>query len=53
MKKYLILFIAILLGAPPLLYGQSDLVEIMTPNAMIIFDSSSSHAYARPGGCHS
>jgi len=42
MKKYLILFIAILLGAPPLLYGQSDLVEIMTPNAMIIFDSSAS-----------
>jgi hypothetical protein len=42
MKKYLILFIAILLGAPSLLYGQSDLVEVMTPNAMIIFDSSAS-----------
>jgi hypothetical protein len=42
MKKYLILFIAILLGAPALLYGQSDLVGIMTPNAMIIFDSSAS-----------
>jgi len=42
MKKYLILFIAIILGAPTLLYGQSDLVEIMTPNAMIIFDSSAS-----------
>ena len=28
MKKYLILFIAILLGAPSLLYGQSDLVEM-------------------------
>jgi hypothetical protein len=42
MKKYLILLIAILLGAPSLLYGQSDLVEVMTPNAMIIFDSSAS-----------
>ena len=42
MKKYLILFIAIFLGAPSLLYGQSDLVEIMTPNAMILFDSSAS-----------
>jgi len=42
MKKYLILLIAILLGAPALLYGQSDLVEIMTPNAMILFDSSAS-----------
>ena len=42
MKKYLILLIAILLGAPGLLYGQSDLVEIMTPNAMILFDSSAS-----------
>jgi hypothetical protein len=42
MKKYLILFIAILLGTPALLYGQSDLVEVMTPNAMIIFDSSAS-----------
>ena len=42
MKKYLILFIAILLGAPALLYGQSDLIEIMTPNAMILFDSSAS-----------
>ena len=42
MKKYLILFIVILLGAPSLLYGQSDLVEIMTPNAMILFDSSAS-----------
>lgn len=42
MKKYLILLIAILLGAPALLYGQSDLIEVMTPNAMILFDSSSS-----------
>jgi hypothetical protein len=42
MKKYLILLIAILLGVPSLLYGQSDLVDVKPPNAMIIFDSSSS-----------
>jgi hypothetical protein len=42
MKKCLSLVIAILLGIPALLYGQSDLVEVMTPNAMIIFDTSSS-----------
>jgi hypothetical protein len=42
MKKYLILLIAILLGGPSLLYGQSDIVLIMPPNAMIIFDSSAS-----------
>jgi hypothetical protein len=42
MKKYLSFLIAVLLGIPALLYGQSDLVEVMTPNAMIIFDTSSS-----------
>ncbi len=42
MKKYLILLIALLFIAPPLVYCQSDLVEVMTPNAMIIFDTSSS-----------
>jgi hypothetical protein len=42
MKKYLILLIAILLGGPSLLYGQSDIVLIMPPNAMIIFDTSAS-----------
>jgi len=42
MKKYLILLITILLGVPSLLYGQSDIVLVMPPNAMIIFDSSAS-----------
>lgn len=42
MKKYFILLIAILLGVPSLLYGQSDIVLIVPPNAMILFDSSSS-----------
>jgi hypothetical protein len=42
MKKYLVLLIAILLGGPSLAYGQSDIVLIMPPNAMIIFDSSAS-----------
>ena len=42
MRKYLSFLIAILLGAPGLIYGQSDLVQIMTPNAMVIFDSSAS-----------
>ena len=42
MKKYLIPLIAALFMAPALVYGQSDLVEVMTPNAMIIFDTSAS-----------
>ena len=46
MKKYLILLTVFLfgvpLGTPALLYGQSDLIEVAPPNAMIIFDSSSS-----------
>ena len=42
MKKYLILLTVFLLGTPVFLYGQSDLIEVAPPNAMIIFDSSSS-----------
>jgi len=42
MKKYLIPLIAALFMGPALAYGQSDLVEVMTPNAMIIFDTSAS-----------
>ncbi len=41
-NRYVIIFIGFLLTIPPLAYGQSDLIEIRTPNAMIIFDSSSS-----------
>jgi len=42
MKKYLIPLIALFFTGPTLVYGQSDLVEIMTPNAIIIFDTSAS-----------
>ncbi len=42
MKKYVIPLIAALFMGPGLVYGQSDLVEVMTPNAMIIFDTSAS-----------
>lgn len=42
MKKYLMLLGAFLLVTPALLYGQSDLIEVSTPNAMIIFDTSAS-----------
>jgi hypothetical protein len=42
MKRYFIPLITAFLMGPALVHGQSDLVEIMTPNAMIIFDTSSS-----------
>ena len=35
-------FIAFLLLTPALAYGQSDIFEVRTPNALIIFDNSSS-----------
>lgn len=42
MKKYLIPLIAAFFMGPAPVHGQSDLVEVMTPNAMIIFDTSAS-----------
>jgi len=40
--KFLFSLVSLFLFIPGLTYGQSDLLEVKPPNAMIIFDSSSS-----------
>ena len=42
MKRIGVVVFSLILGLPCLLFAQSDLFEIRTPNALIIFDTSSS-----------